>query len=280
MTRQNMMLLYDDGSRGATLSGGSFETALPLDNLLDPDLKLPARTSDVTLASTKFNVAFDATYYSRAVVIGPANLTPLFKYRIRTYTDAFTTVDVDTGWVQPATSQGDPGSFRWGEDDYWLRNDHLGGYLIHVFPDLVPARYWSIEIDDQDNPDGFLNLGRLFMPLGWQPSLNYEYGATFGLRNNTLVSNTLSGGKKFWRRVNPRTMRVSFPLLPESEGFGQAYRFMQRVGFDAPVFVIPDPDDATTINSRSFFGTLTENDGLTQAVVGRVGFGFQIEEII
>lgn len=152
--------------------------------------------------------------------------------------------------------------------------------MIHVFDDLVPARYWTVEIDDQLNPDGYLDLGRLFMPLGWQPSLNYEYGATFGIKNNSLVSSTLSGGKKIWRRVNPRVLRVSLPLLPEAEGFCQAYRFMQRAGFDQTVFVIPDPDDVTTIHARSFFGTIAEMDLLTQAVYGRVGAGFQIEEII
>jgi hypothetical protein len=184
------------------------------------------------------------------------------------------------GWVQPAVNQGSPGDFLWGEDDFWLRNDHLGGCVIHIFDDLVPAQYWSVEIDDQDNPDGFLDLGCLFMPLGWQPSMNYEFGATFGLKNNTLVSSTLSGGKKFKRRVNPRVLHVSLPILPESEGFGQAYRFMQRVGFDRPVFVIPDPDDAATVHARSFFGTVSQMDPLTQAVVGRVGAAYEIEEII
>lgn len=281
MADQSILLLYEDGSQGATITGGSFEGSLPSSNLLDDNLKKPARTTDVTLASTQFKISFDATYYARAIVVGPANLTPIFQYRASRYTDnTFTISDLDTGWIQPAASQGDPGSFHWGEDDFWLRNDHLGGYIIHPFTELTPGQYWKIEIDDQANPDGYLDLGRLFMPLGLQPSYNYDYGSTFGMKNNSLVLNTLSGGKKIRRRANPRTLRVNFPVLPEDEGYGQVYRFLQKVGFDAPIFVIPDPDEASTINSRSFFGTLTESESLTQVKGDFISAGFQIEEII
>lgn len=261
---QNIIILYEDGQPAPTLSGGNFQPALPLANLLDEDLKKIARTTNATLASTQFRMTYAAAHSTRAVVVGPANLSTAFKYRIRTWTSAaFTTTVLDTGWIQPPAAP--------------ATADRC---IVHVFSDVVSSRWWSVEIDDQANPAGYLDIGCLFMPLGYQPSINYEFGATFGLRNNSLTSSTLNGGKKIWRRVNPRVLRVSLPLLPHSEGFGAAWTFLQTVGFDGRVFVIPDPDDTATLPIRSFFGTIAEMDPLTQAVVGRVGTGFQIEEII
>lgn len=264
MERQNIIFMYEDGQPAPTLSGGNYQAGLPLANLITDDLKKIARTTNVTLASTQFRMTYAAAHSTRAVVVGPANLSATFKYRIRTYTSAaFSTVVVDTGWIQPPAAP--------------ATTDRC---IVHVFQDVVSSRWWSVEIDDQANPAGYLDIGCLFMPLGYQPSINYEFGATFGLRNNSLTSSTLNGGKKIWRRVNPRVFRVALPPLPETEGFGAALTFLQTVGFDGRVFVISDPDDTATLPIRSFFGTISEMDPLTQALFGRVGVGFQIEEII
>lgn len=278
----NIILLFDDSGADATLSGGGFEPALPLTNLLDEDLTKVARTTGVTLAETKFNIALDAAYYSRAVVVGPTNFSPTFQYRIRTWDDAAFSVpgDVDTGWVYPAEDQG-AATIHWGDPGYWLRDGQGRVHLIHVFDDVVPAQYWTVEIDDEDNPAGYLDMGRLFMPMGWQPTINYAYeGNGLGFRNNSQSVTTLAGSKRFRRRVNPRQFQFSLPYLPEDEGYTQAYRFMEYVGFDRPVFVIADPDDALHMAKRSFFGTVTQMDPLTQAMFGRAGTAFELEEII
>lgn len=278
MKRQNLILMFDgmNSPRQIALSGGSWEALLPLAHLLDPDLKKPARSTDLDPASTRFDAVFDAAYYTKSVVIGPGNFSPYAQFRLFAYDDVSGPPKLDTGVRRVAG----PAHVGWGDDDFWLRTDHLGAYIICTFPDVVLARKWSVEIDDQTNPDGYLDLGCLFTPLGWQPTMNYEYGATFGLKNNTLVSSTLSGGKKYWQRRNPRILTVNFPVLPEDEAFGQGFRVQYTVGFGTRLFVIPDPDDAATIHLRSFFGTVSEPDPLTQAYFDRAGLTFRIEEII
>lgn len=276
----NIIVLFRDHAAEGVLSGGSFEAELPLSNLIVEDSDAPARTTSLDLADTQFSITFDTVRYSRAIVVYNTNLSPIHSYRIRGYLgEVGVDLSHDTEWVQPSAAAS--ASYEWGEQDFWLRSGDRPLGIIHPFTSPMPAMSWLVEIDDQTNPAGFLDLGTLWMPLGWQPTINYGYGGNaFGLNNNALTSTTLSGGKRFRRRRNPRTFRFGIEILPKAEAFGAGFRFADYVGFDRKVFVIPDPKDMAHIHERSFFGTVSTMDPLSQAYFGRVGMGFQIEEAI
>jgi transposase len=74
--------------------------------------------------------------------------------------------------------QGLWGEFVWGGK---LDLEDAGTYGIgayHVLPTPVFARHVRIELDDQDNPDGYLEAGRLIISPAWQPTRNLTYGWT------------------------------------------------------------------------------------------------------
>lgn len=281
-----MLLLYEPKSDAAALSWGAWSSGLPLANITDERLRRVARSVDADPASTRFRVALPAEQSFRAVVLAGLNVTPGYKYRVRAYDDAaFTAMTYDSDWVSPFEgTSGGPLELEWEHPYFWLGivpfdDPDRGINLIHVFETATDGQYWSFEIEDPYNPDGFIEVGRLFMPSTWAPSINYDYGSNgLGFINNSMSAATLSGSKAFWRRVNPRVFRFTIPMLDEAEAYGEAYRLMQVAGFDGEVFVIPDPDDTLNIQQRSFLGTMSEMDQLTQAVFGRVGVGFQIEE--
>lgn len=282
-----LLLLYEPKSDAAAFSWGEWTAGLPLSNLANQRLRKVARAASADPEDTRFRVTLPAAQSFRAMALGPMNVTTAYQYRIRSYGTGFSDVVYDSGWVKPFEgSGGGPLDREWEDPWFWLGiepydDPDRGIWLIHVFPEAVEARLWSVEIDDQYNTDGYVEIGRLFMPSAWSPSINYALGNNgLGFRNNALSSAALSGAKQFWRRINPRQFRCTIDYLPETEAFGEAYRFLQRVGYDGEVFVIPDPDDTTNIQKRSFLGTLLEMDPLSQAVFGHVGTGFQIEEII
>lgn len=282
-----LLLLYEPKSDAAAFSWGEWTAGLPLANLANQRLRKVARSVSSDPEDTRFRVTLPATQSFRAIALGPMNVTTAYQYRIRSYAEGFSTVVYDSDWIKPFEgSGGGPLDREWEDPFFWLGiepydDPDRGIWLIHIFPGPIEGRLWSVEIDDQYNTDRFIEIGRLFMPSAWSPSINYSYSNNgLGFRNNALSSSALSGSKQFWRRINPRQFRCTLDLLPETEGYGDAYRFMQRVGFDGEVFVIPDPDDATNIQKRSFLGTVQEMDPLSQAFFGHVGTGFNIEEII
>lgn len=278
------MFLYGPRSDSAALSSGDWQ--MPLANMQNRDLFRVARSADLDLSSTRFGVDLGGVFSFRAIVIGPTNLTTAHKYRIRNYQgSAFGTVGYDSGWVENQ-QQFPYGSLPFGSP-YWYTglmpwdDPERGAWIIHIFDQEVAGRFWSVEIDDQNNPDGFVDIGRLFMPHHCIPSFNYSYdGNGLSFDNNSLQSNTLAGGRKFWRRANPRVFRLGFEYLEESELYGPIYEMIRQAGYDGEVFVIPDPtDDFRQMQRRAFLGTLNP-DAISQTVPFRGNVAFEIREII
>lgn len=284
-----MLLLYKPKSDTATLSGGGWEVLLPLAHLKDQRLWRTAQSVDTDPANTKFDIALARTERLRALAMGPMNVTAAYGYRIRAWGDAgHTTLVADSGLVEPFGADAlPPEELEWEDPWFWLGiepfdDEERGVWLIHVFAADVVARYWTIELFDEGNADGFVEAGRLFMAETLEPSINYSYdGNSLGFRDNALKAKTLSGGTEVKRRTNPRYFRFSIPILPEDEIYDEVYRYLRTAGFDGEVFVIPDPDaGAREMQRRSFLGRMTAMDALSQTVFQHAGFGAEIEEII
>lgn len=281
-----MLLLFQPKSDTATLSWGGWRAALPLTNLLTERLSRVARSTDTAIESTRFRVALPQAETFKALILGATNVTTNVKWRIRSYTDGtFETADYDSGWLEPFVGLAD--DLEWGDPNWWLQllpfdDEERRVNLIHIFDDEPVARvHWSFEIDDTTNPAGVIDIGRLFMPRAWEPSINYQYSDNnLSFQDNTLRSTTLGGSEDKWRRINPRVFRFSIDYLPELEAFRRAYPLMRVAGFNGEVFVIPDKEDAEFMQQRSFLGSFSQMDGLSQVEFQLAGTAFEIKESI
>lgn len=283
---QNILLLYDNQADIASLSGGHWLPALPLANLKSRPLHRVARSVDLDLTSTRFNIDMVSPYEARAICVGPGNLSSGYSYRFTVYSDIERTDLVfDSGW-----SVGAPraawNTLNWTDPAFWTgllpwADNERSPWIIHVFAEPVIGQYWTLEIDDTSNADGHVQLGRLFMGKAWQPSINYGYGNNgLSFRDNSIRAQTLSGGEKSWRRLNPRIFQFGFDYLPEAEMYGAGYDFQRAVGFDGEVFVIPDPAGAQFLHKRSFLANVTRLDALSQAIFAHGSTAFELKEII
>ncbi len=173
----------------------------------------------------------------------------------------------------------------WEDPNFWTGvqpiddPDQAGIFVIHVFEQDTTAKYWRFEIDDVANPDGFVEIGRLFMGLAWRPSMNFaQQGNRFGWKPKTTVQESLSGSRFYNRRPSQRFFQFSFPALPTAEIWDDVHRINVISNLDRQVFIIPDPDDLDNRNKRSFLGNLTELSGIELFNVGRASTAFDITE--
>jgi len=283
----NALFLYEPKSDNATFSGGNWRPSLPLSNMADKRLSRVARSVNTLLASTQFRVSLPTVIPFRALAMGPMNISTAYQYRIRTWSADFDLMLSDTDWVKPFDGQAaGPLDLEWEDPNFWFGltpfdDQERGVWLIHDFGEPQVGQYWTFEIDDQTNPDGYIDIGRLFMPTTFEPELNYGYDSNgLSFENNVLSAQMLNGGTQFSRRINPRVFRAAFPTVREPEAFGDFYRLFRTVGYDGEVFVIPDPDDVANIQKRSIFGNFRAMDALSQTAFGLVGTGFEIKEIL
>jgi len=157
-------------------------------------------------------------------------------------------IGYDSGWQDALamTFHGDTPT-NWGEQ-----------YPLIAAFDARTARYGTVEIDDTANPDGYVELGQLFVAGGFQPEHNAEYQG-FGDGRTDLSSSVKSvGGQKYsTARRRPRTVDFNFPILTQAEG-DHLDEMMAEVGTTEDVLYVPDPADAAKSQRYGFLGTLRE----------------------
>lgn len=286
-SEDRITLLVNCVSDDATLSGGSWQEALPLSNLQIPKKYYrAARSTDADPDSTTFDVVLGGVENARGVVLGPGNITSSASLVLEIHGDETFSEVVDTYTINSLTPGAPWGTIPFGAK-YWFNgvtpwsNPERKACFIIVFDADIGARFFRFKINDPLNPDGYVEFGRLFISTTWIPSMNYEPDSNaFGTTDQTLRATTLAGSQTDWRRINPRFFQFTRKYLEIAEVFGAYFDMMDRVGFDREVFVIQNPSDSAFLQQRSFFARITEADPIVQAQVERGHIGLKLTEII
>lgn len=267
----NATFLFNPQSDRAALSGGAWQTgALQLSNVQNDKYWRVARSvnSDPIDTQIRINMLIDVAIRGFALVLN--NATTAAQVRVSAYSDAnYTSPIFFSEW------------FTGGQSGPTWRDEERSPIIGGDFGEEVTARYWLVEIDDADNPSGYIDVGRLFMGSAVSPSFNYSPdGNSLRFKNNAISATTLAGNTLYWRRINPRQWNATFPVLPEDELFGSIYDFIRYVGFDREVFIMPDPDDFVHSQVRQFFATIIQQDPFQQYGWDYGTFGVGVEERI
>jgi hypothetical protein len=285
----NVIVCHPNRIDGATLSGGAWVESLPLHNIQDRAFARVARTIDLAALSTWFVITFDRQRAIRAIAIIAHNITTGGRIRIRaSNTPDFSVVIYDeTRDAWPAASADwDINTLEWENDNYWLgsysQEDTEGQTPIsqRVLPSAVQARYWRIDIIDRANPDGFIDIGRVFIgDVFVNPGINYSYGASLGYEDATTVQTALSGAEFFDPREPLRVARFQLAHLDQYEAFTQALELTRRAGVWREVLLILDPTDALFGAVTCFIGRLRQLNPLEQAAWQTNSMAFEVKEL-
>lgn len=285
----NVIICHPNRIDGATLSGGAWVESQPLPNIQDRAFARVARTIDLAALSTWFVISFDRQRSIRAIAIIAHNITTGGRIRIRASDAAdFSVLRYDeTRDAWPAASADwDINTLEWENDNYWLgsysQEDAEGQTPIsqRVLPEAVQARYWRVDIIDPANPDGFIDIGRVFIgDVFLNPTVNYSYGATLGYEDATTVQTALSGAEFFDPREPLRVARFQLAHLSHYEAFTQALELTRRAGTWREVLLILDPTDAAFGAVTCFIGRLRQLNPLEQAAWQTNSMAFEIKEL-
>lgn len=174
----------------------------------------------------------------------------------------------DSGWVDVWPAVYASTDLDWDADNWWdgrYLEEDIGGYirtLVVLLPAVTRPLYLQWEFDDQENPDGFVEMGRLFVAPSWQPIRNANFGATLGWEDNTDVQEAISGAEFFDIKVPFRVAQFTFDNLTEDEGLSNPFEIMRRMGVHEEVLFMWDPDDTIHATRRQFLGRLRKLNAL------------------
>lgn len=279
------LLCFDNRAEQASLCGGAWQT--PLSNLQDRFLTRVARSAGLAPEATRFDVDLGRERTIKLVAIPGHTLSTSARIRIRFYADAARAVlKSDSGWrdVWPALFA--TTDLEWEDDNWWSGRvlaedvDKLPRQFFYLPPRQVFCRYLSVDIDDQANPVGYIDLSRLFITSGWQPIFNFSYGGSLGWESTTLVDSSLSGAEHFEERPPYRVVVFRLDYMDKVEATNKALAMTRALDVVREVFFVFDPADALLMQQRSFLGRLRKLSPMELIACRINGMAFEIKEVV
>lgn len=282
------LLAYSNRIDSATLSGGSWVSTLPLNNLKDRNQGVVARSTNDALASTKFYVDLGSVKTVRTFGAVNHSISLDGKIRVRmSETDAtLATSDYDSGWLDVWPAISDSLDLDWEDDSFWsgqYSTEQLEGYnptFIVSAPAQLAARYLLVEIDDQTNESGFIQIGRVFIGPAWQPEWNFTYGVGISIEDTSEIEEALSGAESFDERRKRRLARFNTDYLSENEAMAFAFEIKRRMGVTGEVIFQYDPSDTVHAVRRQFMGRLQSLDPITHPNLVQYVTGWEVRELL
>lgn len=283
----NALICYPNRADECTLSGGSWTVGLPLSNLQTRDIKRYSRSTNTSAESTKFTAAFSAARSIRLVSLVNTNLSRDATYRIRWAADAgFTSVVYDSGYVPVYADGVVPfGSYEWEDEGFWdgrLSAEQIAWYprdVIHVFPANTWAQYLQVEVVDSGNTDGYVQLGRLFVGKGFEPTYNMAYGRSISHNSATAVTETLGRREIFDGKPLVRSEVFDLNSLSPDEGT-TLFDMERQLDVSGEVFYVFDRSDLRNLMRWSFLGRLEKLSPLAYPLFNTHSKQFSIKEIV
>lgn len=269
-----------------TFSGGSWYAGAPLTNLQNRYLANVARSTDCTPASTQFTCDLMGTRAVQVVVIPKHNLSTASTVTINLYDRNNTLVSTNT--VTPFPVIYPWGTLPWGDPHWltgtityeeWLEQEYPTPVLL-ILPASVLARYVQVLISDPYNPVGYVQLSRLFVCAGWQPSLNFTYSSSIQVIDGTVATKTIGGAINYDQRPTFRRFNINLDLVGKNEAFVNLLDTEIRQGITGQVFVCLDPTDVVNISRNSGIFTRSTLNPLPFAAPNYMSKSLVFDEVI
>jgi hypothetical protein len=163
-----------------------------------------------------------------------------------------------------------------------LTGDDMG-YSLNSFASKFTNqnyRYWKLEFSDVSNPDGFLEMGRVYLSKCFQPNKNAIWGMEEGYRDDSRSARTVSGGISTVPRTPLKTARWQLDFSTSLEMYNQAREIDRTRGTSKDVIFIPDLDDSNYFQSRFLYGKMTGLTPIISAAFSIYRKAYELEEII
>ena len=253
-----------------TAYGGGFVSTLPVANVLDTRLELPARSINPDAANTRVRFNLGRTRRVRVLV-------------------AFTSASINatyrvTAGATDAALNG-AGVYRSAFAPTWPRGldpetaQSFRVPIIHVLPSAVDAPFWQLEVVDGANPAGFVDFSFVSIANLYAPANGMSVGASFGVTDPSDIVTTDGGTKIAFVRAKERYLTFAIDMQSESDVFLSVFEMQCDVGATQPFFFIYDTnDDMRLMVKRSLLCTQGDMSSLDSSGSMYFKNGYKLSE--
>lgn len=267
--------------------GGGWRASAPVSNVKDSDLGVMARTVNTNPNNTKLVIALPTSKAARMLVALRPNVTLEAGYRVRAAdAEVGGTELYNSGWLAGYPPMYDTLALEWSDANWWggrMVQEQRGIYpaqLLHVLPEPITAPFWFLDIDDQANPDGYIELARVVLANQFQPTWNFSWGCQEYIKSQSSSEKSLGGQAFFDKRIGQRCIRLSLDYLSYAEAYGRLYDMDRTADIHGEIYVLPDIDDTINLHRRSFYGRMPTLTQLDRYMVKTIKKSLEFEEVM
>jgi hypothetical protein len=281
-----LFLAWPNRVDSAVLSAGNWLAGLPRDNLLTRELTQVARSADATEASTRIDFDYGSVRAFRAFALVNHNLTRAATWRITLGSAPGASDIYDSGSLLAWRMSFDGDLLEWEESGWWegvgddeyLRAPYA---VLHVSSAYYSARYMRVQITDTSNPDGWVQLGRVFCGGGLSPTWNASHsGWSERWTDDQSVIQRADGGGEFYDpRRRSRVTQFSLDWMEPGEA-AFAHEMQRRLGTTGEALWVPDADDLAYSQQYGFLGRLRQLSAIEYPYHNTRRLAFEIGEIL
>lgn len=173
------------------------------------------------------------------------------------------------------------GEFQWGGALPAEISEALTPNVFHVCSTIVQARYYSVEIFDVDNADGYVDVGRALVGPYFQPSLNMDWGFSMGYEDESLIDKSRGGQTYIEARDVFRSTRFSFSNMTEAEALQQVLFWLQRrLGVRGDFVFIPFPQRPELASLTAIYCRMRSLPPIYNSAFEQWQSQFELEELL
>jgi len=245
------MFCFPNWADDGTLSGGTYDVDFPRTNMQDRRPRVIARTSDTLESITQVTVDLGEEKRIDCVALLGTNLSLNAEVQV-TIEDAGSSVIYSSGWLDAYPAIYPSGTELWGESvtsvpqDAW---DAGKRWPFILLPDTAETTFGNgqivtVEIKDLLNPEGYIEIGRLWVSSSYQPTTaSILQGASFNIDDESTKQTTDGGTYYFVERQRRKSWVLELGYMDDVENKVQILEMKRRLGVSKQLLFVPNRDD-------------------------------------
>lgn len=271
-------------------TGGVAAAGYPVTHLKHDEMARVWRSASTDLEDTQFKVVFPEPRPINVVVLCNHNLSkPNGRLRVKLWADPAATILVeDAGWKaawEVVYDEDDPQA-SWDSGNAWDRT--LSELDTRERPIDTPVYFANerlcyavtVEIDDEENPAGYVQVGICEVAAGFFLPLNFDYGAQYGLVSRTQVV-TAAGGVEYAQPETPDDVFIGqTSFIRRQDALSLFLEFQRRTDKHTFFWWSPDIDDTFNALRHSYLAKNSEIGLNTYAAFTRDSVPFSFKRVI
>jgi len=258
-----LRILYDNKADDSTVTADTTAGSLVASNLLT-DIKTEVHRS--TAKSVLFTFTWSSAVLGNCIILPHCSLTSTATARVKCY--------VNTGDTSPAVDSGTVlccgytplGIWGWGTTPLGVNAfTYGGGVYARVYFTTNAFKKLTIQIDDTDNTNAYLEHSRALIGQYWSPQTNPDYGGRVVMNDNSLQERNDAGDLRAERGPIYRTVAVDMNLISEADR-PMVYELLRVNGSSRPLFIslYPEDGDPSREQSHQVYGRMPDRQRALQ----------------